>query len=615
MRRAGWSYALVSLLALCAMLAGAPARAGGTAISTYALSLLGKPALPPDFPYFPYVNPNAPKGGTITLDAIGSFDSFNPYILRGTPASGLSRVWDTLLLPSADEASTAYGLIARRILVLPHGAGVTFLLRHRARFQDGTPITAADVAWTFDTLRTKGKPFYRLYYRGVAKVVVAAPDRVSFLFRKGVNRELPLILGEMPVLPEHWFRGHDFTAPLSVPPVGSGPYRVGRFALGRSVTYTRWKHYWAADLPVRRGTDNFDRIRYEYFRDGTVALEAFKAGLIDFRNENVAKNWATAYDFPAVRKGLVVRKRFRFRLPTGMQGFAMNTRRAVFANRLVRHAMAEAFDFQWTNRTLFYGAYARTLSYFSNSDLASKGLPSPAQRALLEPFAKDIPASVFIRPFRLPITNGTGNNRPQLLKAFRLLRRAGYHITGGKLVDAAGKPFRFTILLDQAAFERVALPYVQDLKQLGVSANVRLVDPATYQRLLNDFDYDMTVAVFPESESPGNEQRDYWSCASARTPGSDNLMGVCNPAIDALISRIVTAPDRATLVTAVHALDRVLLHEWYMVPQWHTKYFRLAFWNKFGYPHFALRQGFLLDDWWVDPKLAAALAAARKGGG
>lgn len=604
--------ALVLLLAFFAFTAPLCAGASGEK-STYALSLLGKPSLPALFPYFPYVNPKAPKGGEIRLGAIGSFDSFNPYIIRGDPADGLERVWDTLLLPSANEVSTAYGLIAERIEILAGRSSVTFILRPQARFSDGTPITATDVAWTFDVLRRDGKPFYRVYYAGVKAVRVAGVRRVTFLFYRGINRELPLIIGEMPVLPEHFFKGRDFSAPLAVPPVGSGPYRIAQFAFGRSITYERVKNYWAKDLPVRIGTDNFALITYEYFRDESVMMEAFKAGAIDLREENIAKNWFTAYNFPAVKKGWVIRVRLRHHLPTGMQGFVMNTRRPEFADPRVREALSWAFDFEWMNRTLFFSAYQRTKSYFANSDLASSGLPEGGDLVLLDPYRKELPPALFTQPLRLPVTDGSGDNRPELLKALKLLEEAGWHVKDDQLVDAAGQSFRFTILLDEAAFERVALPYVQDLKRLGITVNVRLVDPATYQRLLNDFDFDMTVIVIPESESPGNEQADYWSCAASRTPGSDNLAGVCSKVVDALIRKIIAAPDRAALGTAVHALDRVLLWGWYVVPQWHYDYFNLAYWNKFSRPSVLIRNGFVLDTWWYDQAKAAALAKARGG--
>jgi len=586
----------------------APAR-------TDAISLMGTPALPPGFKAFPYVNPNAPKGGHVTLSVVGGFDSFNPFIIRGTPAAGLPLVWDTLLTPSDNEPSTAYADLARSVSVSPDGRTVTFVLHKRARFNDGTPVTAADVAWTFNMLRAHGQPLYASYYAAVRSVSVQGEQTVVFHLRAGANRELPLILGQLQVLPEHWWKGRDFSAPLTVPPLGSGPYRIESFALGRSVTYARVKNYWARNLPSAKGLYNFGHIRYEYFRDPTVALQAFKAGQIDFRQENIAKNWATAYNFPAVKRGLVKLWAVRHHLPTGMQGFAMNTRRAVFHDPRVREAMVLAFDFQWMNKTLFYGSYTRTQSYFSNSDLASSGIPKGVELALLKPYRSQLPPALFTKPYTLPVTSGSGNNNKELLRAYRLLQAAGWRVKNRKLVNAAGRQMSFEILLDDPAFTRVALPYVQTLKHLGIAVKVRLIDPAQYQHRMDAFDYDMTVGLFGESDSPGNEQRNFWTCRAAKTDGSQNLMGICSPVVDALVNRVINAPNRPALLAATHALDRVLLWGWYIVPQWHLDKFWLAYWNIFGHPKMPIRNGFDINDWWVDPALAARTNAARHSGG
>ncbi len=583
-------------------------------VTSYAFSVRGKPALPADFAHFPYVNPAAPKGGSVTLAALGSFDSFNPFILRGTPASGIERVWDTLLRPSADEVLTAYGHVARDIEVAEDRSFTAFDLRPEARFNDGTPITAQDVVWTFNTLRDKGKPFYRLYYADVTDVAAEGPLRVVFHLKPTAAREMPFTLGELPVLPEHWWRGRDFTAPLTDPPLGSGPYQVGHFEFARYVVYNRVPNYWAADLPTGRGLANFGEIHTEYFRDATVAMEAFKAGQIDFRQENVAKNWATAYDFPAVQKGLVKKVEVRHHLPVGMQGFAMNTRRAVFADARVRQAMTWAFDFEWMNKNLFYGAYTRTGSYFANSDLASSGVPAGAELALLEPFRAQLPAELFTTAFALPVTDGSGNNRPQLIHALDLLRQAGWTVQDRKLVDSHGNQMAFTILLDDPIFERVALPYKASLERLGIAVGVRTVDPSQYQEMTDNFDFDMTITVFGESDSPGGEQRDYWSCAAAKAAGSSNITGICNPAVDALVEDVVSAPDYDHLVTATHALDRVLLWGWYVVPNWYLSGYRLAYWDRFGQPEVPVRTGYVFDAWWIDPARAAAVAAAHNSG-
>jgi microcin C transport system substrate-binding protein len=585
--------------------AAAPERSHG-------ISLLGKPSLPPDFKYFPFVNPDAPKGGEVALSAIGTFDSFNPFIVRGTPALDAFRVWDTLMKPNADEAQTEYGLLAHTVELAADRMSVAFELRPEAKFHDGTPITAEDVAWTFDILREKGRPFYLQYYADVASVNVDGPHRVVFHFKSDTNRELPLILGQMPVLPKHWWAGREFDKPLTDPPLGSGAYQVGHFEFGRTLTLQRVPNAWSKDLPVMRGLANFDKRRTEYFRDGTVALEAFKAGQIDFREENVAKEWATAYDFPAVQQGLVKKVLLPHHMPTGMQGFGMNTRRPLFQDVRVRHALAMAFDFEWANANLFYGSYTRTTSYFSNSDLASSGIPQGAELALLNKYREELPPDLFTKPFTLPVTDGSGNNREELRGALALLEQAGWKVHDHKLVDTNGNPFSFEILLDQPTFERVALPYVQWLSRLGIDAHVRTVDPAQFQRLIDTYDYDMIVIALDESESPGNEQTGYWTCASAKPEGGYNLMGVCNPVIDDLVRQVVTAPDRAHLIVACHALDRVLLAGWYVVPHWYLQSVRVAYWDRFGHPDKPVRTGLAFDSWWIDPKEAAATDAARR---
>ncbi len=582
------------------------------ALRTHALSLLGEPALPPDFPHWPWVNPDAPKGGEITLTALGSFDSFNPFILRGTPAVGTGNLYDTLLKESADESSTEYCHLAGAIELPADRRGVAFELREAARWHDGKPITAEDVVWTFQTLRQHGRPFYRSYWADVSEVVADGPRRVVFRFRTDENRELALILGQMPVLPKHWWEGRDFARPILDPPLGSGPYRLERFEAGRGVTYRRVEEYWARDLPTARGTANFDLMRYEYFRDTTVALEAFKAGQIDFRTENIAKEWATAYDFPAVRRGLVKRDEIRHELPTGMQGFAMNLRRPLFQDARVRRALTEVFDYEWMNANLFYGSYARTASYFSNSELASSGLPKGRELEILERFRGRVPAEVFTEEYTLPVTDGSGNNRAGLRRALGLLREAGWTVKDRRLVNARGEPFEFEILLNGPSFERVALPYVQWLQRLGMSPRVRTVDPAQYQVRTDAFDYDMTVEVFGQSLSPGNEQRDYWTCAKAQENGSRNLAGICDPVVDELVEMIIAAPDREALIARTRALDRVLLWHHYVIPHWHSRVFRIAYWDKFGRPPRNPRYALALDSWWVERGREGAVEQGKR---
>ena len=593
---------------------GGPTPPADGPVRTNGISLLGQPSLPPDFKYFPFVNPDAPKGGEVALSAIGTFDSFNPFIVRGSSSGDVWRTWDTLTMANADEAETEYGLLAKMIELPADRMGVAFELRPEAKFHDGTPVTAEDVAWTFNTLREKGRPFFRQYYADVASVTVESPSRVVFRFKSATNRELPLILGQMPVMPKHWWEGRDFDKPLTDPPLGSGPYRVGKFEFGRTLAMERVPDSWQKDLPVMKGLNNFDIRRTEYFRDGTVALEAFKAGQVDFREENVAKEWATAYDFPAVQKGWVKKELFHHHLPTGMQGFGMNTRRPLFKDVRVRHALATVFDFEWANANLFYGSYTRTNSYFSNSELASSGIPEGPELTLLDKYRNQLPPDLFTKPFELPVTDGSGNNREELRAALALLEQAGWKVRDRKLTDTNGNPFSFEILLDQPAFERVALPYVQWLSRLGIEARVRTVDPAQFQRLIDTYDFDMIVVSFGESESPGNEQSGYWTCDSAKPEGGYNLMGVCNPVIDALVHDVVSAPDHQNLVIATRALDRVLLSGWYVVPHWYLQSVRVAYWDRFGRPDKPVRTGVDFDSWWVDPAKAAAIDADRRGG-
>jgi microcin C transport system substrate-binding protein len=592
----------------------AAAPAAAAPLRTYGLALVGTPKLPADFPNFPYANPDAPTGGEVALADLGSFDSFNPFIVRGTAPNAVGRVWDTLTRNSADEPDTAYAHLAAVIEVAADHSYVAFELRPEARFHDNAPVTGEDVVWTFETLRAKGRPFYRQYYADVDKATAESASRVVFHFKTTGNRELPNILGELVVLPKHWWQGRDFSAPLTDPPLGSGPYRVGKAEFGRTLVLERVPDYWGRAVPTGRGLDNFGIMRTEYFRDATVAFQAFKAGQIDFRRENISKVWATGYDFPAINKHLVSKHAFPSDLPTGMQCFAMNTRRPVFADRRVRQAMVEVFDFQWENKNLFYGLYTRTSSFFSNSDCASSGLPSEAELKLLEPYRENLPPELFTQAFTLPVTDGSGNNRDGYMRALRLLRSAGMRIDKRKLVDPSGNQMSFNILLDDPSFERVTLPYVQWLDRLGIVVQVRTVDPAEYQHLTDNFDYDMTINTFGESNSPGNELWDFWGSASAKQVGSDNLCGVASPVVDALIGKVVSATTRDELVTAARALDRVLLWGWYVVPQWHLQAVWAAYWDRFGFKDVPIRSGIAFDSWWVDPALAEKTDAARRSG-
>jgi microcin C transport system substrate-binding protein len=554
------------------------------------------------FRHFAYVDPRAPRGGAVTLPAIGTFDTLNPFTLKGVPAVGLGQVFDTLMVPSADEAFAQYGLVAETVETPPDRAWVAFTLHPQARFHDGSPITVDDVIWTFQTLRTHGHPLFRSYYAQVASAEPAGPRRVRFTFKGGTNRELPLIVGQLPVLPKAWWAGREFGRTTLQPLLGSGPYRVEAVDPGRSITYRRVPDYWAAALPVNVGRFNFDTIRYDYYRDGTVALEAFKAGAYDFRAEDSSKRWATGYDVVAVRDGRMRKEQIPNQVPTGMQGFVYNTRREVFRDARVREALAHAFDFEWTNAHLFYGAYTRTASYFSNSELAARGLPSQAERAVLVPFRDRVAAAVLDREYRPPSTE-PGGLRPNLVRAFALLEEAGWVVRDMRLVHReTGQPMTFEILLDDPSWERITLPFVENLQRLGVRARIRTVDAAQYEYRVKQFDFDMIVTVFPQSLSPGNEQVDYWSRDAARTPGSRNLAGVSDPVVDELIALLIAAPDRAALVARTRALDRVLLWGHYVIPHWHITAFRVAYWDRFGRPAVPPKYELGFDTWWVDPR-------------
>ncbi len=621
---------LATLLLAAPALAQTPAAETGVTRS-HAITILGTPALPPDFPYFPYVNPNAPKGGTAVFGDTGSFDGFNPYILRGNAALGLGsqwqrgvggtssgsaggHVWESLLTGSADEVDTGYGHLAETIEVPADHMWIAFEIRPEAHFADGVPVTADDVVWTFDTLMQKGRPAIRVQYADIQDVVAEGPRRVVFHFKTNQNRELPLLAGGMPVLPKHWWATRDFTKPLNEPPLGSGPYKVESYELGRTITYVRDPNWWARDRPTGRGQFNFDHVRIEYFRDPTVLFEAFKAGQIDWRQENVSKQWNTGYDFPAVASGLVLKDPIPHKLPIGIQGMLFNTRRPIFKDARVREALAQVWDFEYLNKTLFYGAYTRTDSYFGDTGGQSTGLPSPAEQALLAPFRDQVPATVFTEPFQLQATDGSGNNRDGLRRALALLKDAGWTIKDRKLVDGSGAQLTFSILLYDPGSERVVLPYKQWLERLGIDASIRTVDTAQFERLTDAFDFDMASLIYPGGELPGNELRDYFGCESAKIEGGANLAGVCSPATESLITAAINAQDRDSLFAAVRALDRLLLRGWFMVPEYHSTTFNIAYWNRFGRPATPIRTGYVMDDWWIDPALAAKTDPARRPG-
>ena len=579
----------------------------------HAIAMHGEPKYGPDFKHFEYADPGAPKGGHVRLAAIGTFDNLNPYILKGVAAAGLGGLFETMLTSSDDEAFTEYGLLAESIEVPDDRSWAAFTLRPEARWHDGRPVTPEDVIWSLQALKTKGLPFYRFYFANVAKVEKTGPRKVRFTFSGEENRELPLIVGQLPVLPRHYWEGRQFDKTILEPPLGSGPYRVRSLDPGRSITYERVEDYWGAGIPVNKGRNNFDTIRYDYYRDTTVALVAFKSGDYDFRLENTSKDWATAYDAPPVRQGLIKKEEVRHQRPTGMQAFVFNTRRDLFRDPRVRRALAFAFDFEWSNKNLFYGQYTRTESYFSNSELASTGLPGPGELKILEPLRGQIPDRVFTETYKPPSSDASGNIRRNLRQGLRLLKQAGWVFKDRKLVNAeTGRHFSFEILLSQPVWERIALPFAKNLERLGIEARVRTVDAAQYQKRTEDFDFDMTVDAFGQSLSPGNEQRDLWGSEAAARQGSRNTIGIKDKAVDRLIELVISAPDRDSLIVRTRALDRVLLWGHYLIPHWHIQSFRVAYWDKFGRPPTTPKYALGFDAWWIDAAKAEALAERRQ---
>jgi len=584
-----------------------PAAAGTQTL--HALAMNGDAKYGPGFTHFDYTRPDAPKGGQIRLAALGTFDSFNPFIAKGNSADGLGLIFDTLTEHSLDEPFTVYGLVAEKMEVPDDRSWIIFHLRPEAKFQNGTPMTAADVAFSYRALVEKGSPIYTQYYSDVAKVEVLGPKSIKFSFKPGANRELPLILGELPVLSEASWKGKDFAASNLDIPLGSGPYKIASFKAGQQVVLTRNPEYWAKDLPVNKGRYNFDTITYDYYRDLTVTLEAFKAGEYDYRQEFNSKQWATGYTGPAVDGKLIRTENIPHKLSQGMQGFAFNLRRPMFADVRVRQALNLAFDFEWSNKNLFYSQYTRSTSFFSNSEMASSGVPTAEEKALLDPL--DLPQAVKTEAFNLPLTDGSGNIRDNLRQAADLLKAAGWSVSDGKLMKD-GKPFVFEMLLVQADFERVVLPFQRNLARLGITLNLRMVDSSQYLERLRNFDFDMMVTSFGQSLSPGNEQRSFWSSDTADMPGSRNYCGIKSKAIDTLVDAVINAPDRQSLIIRCKALDRALLWGWYVIPHWHATSWRVASWDMFGRPEKSPQYGLDLQSWWIDADKAKSLAEKRR---
>ncbi len=588
----------------------------------HALSLMGEPKYPADFKRFDYVNPAAPKAGTARLARQGAFDNFNPVVagVKGQIEAGVGLVYEQLTEQSLDEVSTAYGLLAEAMRHPPDFSSVTYRLRAEARWHDGKPVTPEDVVFSFETYKAVS-PNAAFYYQHVLKAEKTGDREVTFTFDQAGNRELPQIVGQLTILPRHWWEGtgpdgrkRDVRQTTLEPPLGSGPYRLKAFDAQRSASYERVKDYWGKDLPVQVGTNNFDEVRFEYFRDSTVLVEAFKGDQYDFRVENSAKNWATAYDFPAVKDGRVVREEFAERATGRMQGFAFNLRRAKFQDARVRRAFNFAFDFEEMNKQIFFGSYQRIDSYFEGTELASSGLPEGKEKDILESVRDKIPAEVFTTVYTNPVGGNPTAVRENLREADRLLKEAGWEIRNGKRVNAkTGEALTVEFLGFDPSTERYVLFYKPSLERLGIGVSLRVVDPSQYENRIRDFDFDVTTEVWPQSLSPGNEQREFWGSRAAELPGSRNVLGLRDPGVDALVDRIVFARDRDELIAATKALDRVLLAHHLVVPQWTYNFTRTVRWNRFGHPDPMPRYaspGFPTI-WWWDAEKAARTGSGR----
>jgi microcin C transport system substrate-binding protein len=577
----------------------------GAAEFRHGLSVFGDLKYPPGFKHFDYVDPQAPKGGRIRTTgvlALQTFDSFNAFIAKGDPAENTALLlFDSLMERAQDEPDAVYGLVAEGAMLADDRRAVTFKLRPQARFHDGTPVTAADVAFSIDILRTDGDPVYQLGLKDVKPAVVLDPLTVRFEFTGSNVRDLPSIIGTLPIFSKAWWQGRKFDQPSLDVPLGSGPYKVGKFDQRSSVTYARRADYWAKDLAVNVGRFNFDEIKLDYYADRDIALQALLAGDLDFGEEFTSRNWAKSYNVPQVTSGRMIKEEVPDGQPAGTQGWFFNLRRDKFTDPRVREAIGLAFDFEWTNKNLFFGAYRRTTSFFQNTPHSAPDVPSPGELALLEPFRQDLPASVFETAVRPPVSDGTGQDRVLLRKARKLLADAGWTIQAGKLTDAKGQVFTLEFLLDGPSFERILGPYIANLKQLGIEASIRTVDIPQYQRRQKSFDFDVISTRFNMAPTPGTELRSFFSSAAADLEASNNHAGIKNKVVDALLEMLILAKTRAEMTTTAQALDRVLLSQHYWVPEWNGGTHRLAYWNRFSRP--AIKPPYdraVLDTWWYD---------------
>ena len=629
---------LSSLLAFTIILLVSTQKSAEAAPRSHGLSAFGELKYPANFKHFDYVNKDAPKGGTLSMigpSRLKSFNSFNDFILKGDPAQGLSFLFDSLMEGSADEPDSVYGLVAHSTELADDKKSVTFYLRKEARFSDGSPITAKDAVFSFDILKSKGHPAYALQLRDVVRAVALDKYTVRYEFRGEQVRDLPRLVSSLPLLSATYYKTHDFTKTTLDAPLGSGPYKIKSYDQGRHITYERRKDYWAKDLPVNVGRYNFDVLRYEYYRDRTSEFEGLTSHAYDLREEFTSKDWATGYNIPQVKSGRLIKETLPDKSPSGAQGFFMNMRREQFKDKRVREALDLAFDFEWTNKNLFFNAYTRTQSFFENSEMKAFGKPSKEELALLEPFRDKLPEEVFGEPYTPPKTSGIGKDRGNLRQAQKLLAKAGWRVANepvnekncgffcrlmtsiglrsqkkrAVLRNKKGEAFSIEFLTVSPAFERIIGPFVQNLKTLGIKAKIRMVDSSQYERRLKDFDFDITTSRFVLGLTPGVAMRNYWSSRSADTKGSRNLSGIKNPVIDALIEKMIGAKSRKQLVISAKALDRVLRAGRYWIPQWYYPFHRMAYWDKFGKP--AKKPPYaraIIDTWWVDKDKEARLA-------
>jgi microcin C transport system substrate-binding protein len=578
---------------------------------THGVSVFGDLALPADFPYFPYVNPEAPKGGTVSRELFGTFDSLNDFILRGDPAAGMDMTFDSLMKSSLDEHDALYGLVARAVCISPDKLTYRFLLRKEARFHDGSPLTAKDVVFSLETLKAKGHPRIRQYLRDLVSAVAEADDTVVVTLEKGRSRDLPLLVAGYPIFSVAYYAKHPFEETTLDPPLGSGPYKVGRLEQGHFISFERVADYWAKDLPVNRGQSNFDLIRFDYYSDRSVAFEAFKAGAFTVHEEFTSANWAKGYDFPAMRDGRVIRETIPDENISGIQGWFFNIRRPAFKDPRIREAIGTAFDFKWTNANLMYGSYQRTVSYFENSDMEAKGLPDAEELALLEPFRDKVPVEVFGEPYVPPESADPGQPRDLLRKANELLLSAGCKRQDTLLLLPDGKPFKFEFLYDERGLEPHTQSFIRNLRQLGIDANIRVVDAAQYKQRMDDFDFDVTTERLVMSFSPGEELRSRFGSELASVHGSSNVVGIQDPVVDALIAKALVANSRDELVHICRALDRVLRAGRYWVPHWYKPTHWIAHWDVFSRPDKTPRYDpGIVSTWWYDENKAKRIKFA-----